>query len=127
MTRKGKSCGSERRWETLPHNTQVGRPGWQTSLQQRPETRRRLSPSAIKSKCPENVPSTILGPKGTVEVNKSLTRVFSMKEERDRRQQTQIINTNLVLQSEERHHGARATRHSSDNYSLDLSFHFILF
>ena len=54
-----------------------------------------MSPSAIKSKCPEN---SILEPKGRVEVNKSLARVFGVKEERDWSQQIQIINTNLVLQ-----------------------------
>lgn len=75
-----------------------------------------MSPSAIKSKCPENVPSTILELKGRAEVNKSLTRVFGVKEERDRRQRIQIIQ-----------HGAGARRHTRENHSLDVSFHFPLF
>lgn len=78
-----------------------------------------MSPSVIKSKCTEN---SILEPKGRVEVNKSLTRVFGVKEERDWRQQIQIINTNLVLQSEERYHGARPEATAVTTTLLTLVF-----
>lgn len=79
---------------------------------------KKIEPFSIKSKCPENVPPPPARPKskGRVEVNKSLTRVFGVKEERDRRQRIQIIQ-----------HGAGVRRHTRENYSLDVSFHFPLF